>query len=119
MKIELPLDGTRATAVRESSEAIFKSRFLLEILLVIAQEDRFYHGQIAELVPKAGGSFVTSVLKRYEEANLIRPIQTEAGQARRYLEKRQPDHPLWTLTPAWVRFLLEDPPAAVAQLVRP
>lgn len=116
MKIQLPLDGTTATRVRERSELVFKSRYLLEILLVMAQEDSFYHGQILASVPGAGGAFVTSVLKRYTEAGLIAVEAAEDGQARRHHTKRQSDDPFWSLLVGWAAFLVANPPGAVSRL---
>lgn len=116
MKIELPLDGSKAGKLRKESETVFKSRFLLEILLVMAQESRFYHGQIQKLVPDAGPGFITNVLRRYEEAGLIRYVPVEPGQARRPMEKARSDDPLWTLVPDWAGFLLEDESASVSRL---
>jgi hypothetical protein len=118
MKIEQPLDGSAATRVRDASDVLFKSRFLLEMLLVIAQEECFYHGQILELVPRIGGSFVTNVLKRYEAGGLIRRLSEDPGQSRQHFEKQDPDLPLWVWIPDLVRYLANGPAGSVAQLVR-
>jgi hypothetical protein len=116
MKIELPLDGTGLDCVRRESETVLKSRFLLEILLIMAQEATFYHGQIDGLVPGAGGGYITSVLRRYAKGEMIRYVPVEPGQSRRPLEKTRPDDPLWLMVPAWVEFLLKDSEPQVAHL---
>jgi hypothetical protein len=116
MKIQLPLDGKHAARVREGSQLVFKSQYLLEILLVMAQEDSFYHGQILASVPGTGGAFVTGVLKRYVDAGMIAPQAAEDGQARRHHRKRQPDDPFWSLLRGWAGFLVDNPADTVGRL---
>lgn len=121
MKIALPLDGTSVARVREASALVFKSNYQLEILVLMAQEERFYHGQILAKVPGSGGSFVTGLLNRYAVGGMIDLIPpNEDGQARKYYEKRQPEDPFWALVPSWAEFLMADSWGAdVARLVRP
>jgi hypothetical protein len=92
MKIQTPLDDSERLRVRPTSKAVFQSHYALEAMLVIAQEDRFYQGQIA----KAAGcepSYASEFMKRLTGARLIEPLPRAPGQARKY-HRRLPS-PLW------------------------
>jgi len=49
MNLRLPLDGTARAAVRPASKAVFGSKYGLEIILAIAQNERVYQTQVGDL----------------------------------------------------------------------
>lgn len=119
MKISLPLDGKPREHVRVASDAVFKSKFQLEVLILMATEPRFYHGQVESLVPGIGAAHVTAVLSRYRQAGFITLMADDS--ARQYYEKSDPESPFWTWIVEWATSLLDDPPntsASVTSLVR-
>jgi len=92
MKIPLPLDDSQRPRVRLTSKAVFKSQYALEVMLVIAQEDRFYQGQIAKDVG-CEPSYVGEFLKHLAAVGLIESLPAEPGQMRKYY--RRVPSPLW------------------------
>jgi hypothetical protein len=92
MKIPLPLDDSQRPRVRQTSKAVFKSQYALEVMLVIAQEDRFYQSQIAQAVG-CEASYVSEFLKHLAGVGLIESLTSEPGQIRKYY--RRVDSPLW------------------------
>lgn len=113
MKIVLPLDGTARSRVRPVSKAVFNGSFALEALLVMAQEESFYAGQLVELT-QCEGSYASALIRKIQAAGLIEPVPAEPGQARKYFQ-RCPS-PLWALVLEWAKSLLEPPDAEVARL---
>jgi|GEM_PF-3562740 len=92
MKIPLPLDDSQRPRVRPTSKAVFKSQYALEVMLVIAQEDSFYQGQIAKDVG-CEPSYVGEFLKHLAAVGLIESLPGEPGQMRKYY--RRAPSPLW------------------------
>lgn len=103
MNIELPLDGPARKRLRPVSRAVFQSMYALEVLVAIAQADRFYQAELAGLAgcqPNYAGEF----MKRLAAGRLIEPVPTEPGQNRIYY-RRLPS-PLWDLCLRWATVLL-------------
>jgi hypothetical protein len=117
MKIELPLDGRQRARVRNASDLVFKSTYLLEMLILIAQEERVWHGLFLRSVPGVGPSFVSNVLTRYQQGDLLALLPKEDGQARDYIAKVRDDDPFWTLIVVWAHDLIEDRPGRQVALV--
>jgi DNA-binding MarR family transcriptional regulator len=83
MNLEPPQDGTTQRRLRPISKALFHSDFALEAFILIAQEDRFYKGQVAKVTgcqPNYAGDF----LRRLESHGLIERVPQEEGQTRHY-----------------------------------
>jgi hypothetical protein len=109
MTIELPLDRTAQATVRPLSTAAFKSQYALEALLLIADAERFYPGEIAAATgcqPNFAGAFV----RRLADAGLVERLAADPGQLRHYYRKRP--SPLWSAVVALVEGLLGDETAA-------
>jgi hypothetical protein len=113
MKISLPLDDKQRSHVRPASKAVFKSRYALEAMVVMAQEDTFFQGQIAE---QAGcePSYAGELMKRFAAAGLIEALPKEPGQVRKYY--RSLPSPLWESSQEFLAHLLSDGPPDVARL---
>ncbi len=113
MKIPLPLDDNQRGLVRPASKAIYKSHYALEAMVVMAQEDRFFQGQIAE---QAGcePSYAGELMKRLEAVGLIEALPKDPGQIRKYY-KALPS-PLWGASLQLLTHLLDDAPPDVARL---
>jgi hypothetical protein len=92
MKIDLPLDGNARQAVRPVSRALFGGEFVLEALVLMAQEQRIYGGQMAAATG-CEGSYASGLLRRLADAGLIELVATEPGQVRKYYRTRP--SPLW------------------------
>jgi DNA-binding transcriptional ArsR family regulator len=117
MKIELPLDGKLAERVRATSDALFKSEYIFEILLAIATEDKVFASGMPKLVPGVQVNFASRWLKRLHGAGLVEAIESDEGQRREYYQRGESG--LWPLLVAWLEDL--EPPgddANVAQLRR-
>jgi hypothetical protein len=113
MKIELPLDGTARNRLRPASRAVFQSKYAFEGMLLIAQEDRFYPSQVAEMTgcePNFAGTFI----KRLATAGLVEPLDHQPGQNRKYY-RRLPS-PIWDFCLRWARELLSEPDAPITRL---
>jgi hypothetical protein len=113
MNIELPLDGTARDKLRPVSKALYGSDFVLEALLVMAQEPRFFGGQLATL-SGCEGSYASGLLKRFVEVRLIETLPKEPGQSRKYY--RTLPSPLWEASVALAQSLLTEPHAGVSHL---
>jgi DNA-binding transcriptional regulator GbsR (MarR family) len=113
MNIELPLDGKQRTQVRPTSKALFHSAYALEAFLLIAQVERFYKAQVAEITG-CQPSFASSFIKRLEDAALVEPVPAEEGQRRHYLRKAP--SPLWGTMIQLTEALLSEEFQASAQV---
>jgi hypothetical protein len=111
--IEPPLDVKDRDKLRPVSKLLFRSEYALEAFALIAQQDRFYNG---ELAAKTGcqPNFASQLIKRLEEAQLIEPIEREEGQSRHYFKKAGSG--LWPLLLEVVRVTLAEPEAEVTEL---
>jgi hypothetical protein len=92
MKIDLPLDRTARAIIQPVSKALFQSIYAIEIMLAIAQTDRFYQAQLAEIAG-AQPNYAQQMMRRLESAGVIEPMASEPGQVRHYY-RRLPS-PLW------------------------
>jgi transcription initiation factor IIE alpha subunit len=84
-----------SVGVRVLSKAVFGNQHRLEVLAAIAQTDgRFYQRELAEAtgIPDAT---VSPILRRLEEAGLIRAIERLSLNGPQFYE-RQP-HRLWAI----------------------
>ena len=104
MNLRLPLDGTARTLIRPASKAVFASKYGLEIILAIAQNERVYQTQLGHL-SGCQKNQVGLFMKRMEDGGLIEPVESEEGQARHYY--RRCPSPLWSFATAWATHLLE------------
>ena len=108
MKIDLPLDGLSRQRLRDFSRTVFGSQYALEILLHIAQEDRFYQGGLVEVVPGVKGSFLKGHLERLESQGLIEREPRPAGPSREYFHRLS--SPLWPYSLGLASALLTSKP---------
>jgi hypothetical protein len=106
MNIELPLDGASRDRLQPVSRAVFQSKYAFEAVLLIAQEERFYPGQIAD-VCGCQPNYARDFMRRLEAATLIVPLPKEPGQSRHYY--RRLESPLWEFCVSWAKQIL--PPA--------
>lgn len=115
MKIELPLDGTARERLRGVSKGVFQNKYEFEVVLVIAQRDRFYPSEVAGLAgcaPNQAGQ----IIDRLAAADLVEPLEKEPGQARNYFRRRPSS--FWDLAFVWAEELLQQPDAGVRALPR-
>jgi hypothetical protein len=117
MKIDLPLDRTDQDALRLVSRAVFGSRFALEVLLLIAQRDRFYQAEIVALVPMVQGSYINTLLRRLEESGLVEREVPVPGQARVYF--RTLASPIWAHCADMASEILRPPGEGSVTQLRP
>jgi hypothetical protein len=114
MKIDLPLDGTTRARARELSKAVFKSEYGLEILAAMAARDRFYAGEIVEMVPGLHQSYLSSFIQRLVSSGVLQADAKVDGNRRDYY--RPAPSPLWAFVVEWIASLLDQPVVAVTQL---
>jgi hypothetical protein len=113
MNIDLPLDGTTRDKLRPVSKALYGSDFVLEALLVMAQEPRFFGGQLAAM-SGCEGSYASALLKRFAEVKLIETLPKEPGQSRKYY--RTLPSPLWDASVSLAESLLAEPHQGISHL---
>jgi hypothetical protein len=111
--IDLPLDDSQRDLVRPSSRAVFSGAYALEALAVIAQESRFYQGQIARTTG-CEPSYAGDLMKRLEAVGLIEPLDRDPGQVRKYY-RRLPS-PLWQFCVDLIAHLLAEPSSGITRL---
>src|SRR3712207_4417519 len=100
MNVPLPPYGSPAQSrIREVSRAVFGGAFVLEALVVMAREERFYGTELADLTG-CEGSYAAGLLKRLSDAGLIEALPKEPGQARKYYRAR--DSALWDFVVTWL-----------------
>lgn len=111
--IEVPLDGKQRERLRPISKLLFHSDYALEAFVLIAQEDRFYNGELAQ---KTGcqPNFASQLVRRLQHGALIEPIPREEGQSRHYF--RRTESPVWPLLLEIARATLAEPETEVTQL---
>lgn len=114
--IELPLDGKQRDKLRPLSKLLFHSEYALEAYALIAQRERFYNGELADIAG-CQPNFASQLIKRLKEGGLIRPMDSEEGQSRNYFEKTE--SALWTLILQLAEATLGEPEAEVTQLRPP
>jgi hypothetical protein len=113
MKIPLPLDDSQRALVQPTSKALLGSLYALEATVSMAQQEKFYQGQIAK---DAGcePSYLSEFMKRLAAVGLIEPIDTDPGQVRKY-HRRLPS-PLWQFSIDLVDHLLGQQGSGVVRL---
>jgi hypothetical protein len=111
--IEPPLDGKQRARLAPVSKLFFRSEYALEAFALIAQNERFYNGELAQTTG-CQPNFAGTLIERLEQGGLIAPTGREEGQSRLYFKKT--DSPLWPLLLEIVRTTLDEPESEVTQL---
>lgn len=115
MNIELPLDGKQRQRIRPVSKTLFHSEYAVEAFLLIAESQRFYKAQFAELTG-CQPSFASSFLQRLERERLVESAPSEEGQRRQYLQKAP--SPIWEALVRLAEDLLSEDTAEDAQVTQ-
>ncbi len=97
------------------SKPVFGSKYALEAIAFMAQQERFFGGQVAAATGCQANQ-IGELLKRFERGGLIEPLPDEPGQLRKYY-RRLPS-PVWDCCTTLVVSALDEPESDVARLPR-
>ena len=106
--MELPHEGSLCARIHDLSKAAFGNKYALHVMVVVAQEERVWQGDVATRAgcqPNQAGA----ILKALLTAGAVVGPEKEAGQRREYY-RTQLEWPIWAGCLAWATQLLDDEP---------
>jgi hypothetical protein len=106
MNIDLPLDGASRERMRPLSRALFNSACAFEALILIAQRERFFPKELADLAG-CHGSYSGQLLRRLEGGGLVKPLPRDPSTRNRFYV-RLPS-PVWARVLSLADDLLDEP----------